>query len=76
MCDDGFSAYHQIVAVENVGVGGALDLSLSVGGRETRGRKTANKRCEHLCEALTPWEMFCAVGDFLRMSNTCAEAVG
>lgn len=83
-CTLGFSGYHQVVAVEKVGVcvcvwGGVCDFSLSVcvsvrkSEREHGGEQEIVKV---LCEARMPGEMFCAVGVFLRMSSTCFGAVG
>lgn len=80
-CTLGFSGYHQVVAVEKVGVWGVCvcDFSLSVcvsvrkSEREHGGEQEIVKV---LCEARTPGEMFCAVGVFLRMSSTCFGAVG
>ena len=73
------SAHRQVVAVEEVGGGGVVLISLSLPlcvGKAGRERASEEDTAMSLCEARTPGEMFCTVGVFLGMSSTCAGAAG
>lgn len=67
VCTHGFSAYHWVVAVERVGVGGVVLISLCLCVLVCeRQRESEQEIAMGLCEARMPGEMFCTVGVFLQ----------